>query len=387
MTIRLGNFNCENLFFRYRILNDLPRLYKPKPKPIEFEEMVSSFEKVSKLLKEYEDPSRAFENKKLFEEFLEKLPNKSWKSLLIFMKGGSFINRIEGTLEDVEPISGTQRSATAMVIYRNKPDLVAVQEIESLPVLDEFHSKFISRFHKLPFHMLIEGNDPRGIDLGMLSNTKSQVSAKTHRHDKVSENSRTHIFSRDCLEVDIQLPDRGETLTVYVNHLKSQIGGGQEKRFEQTTRIKDIITERFGDDLKDANFVILGDLNCEPSSPELDPLLKSLKLVNVFENLDKSERWSYLHTYYDKKKEKLRIANVSQLDYVLLSPGLAKNNPNVKPIIERRGLVYSNEITQKLRKKDETIADIYESTERFPNVSKYGTEASDHCGIFVDLEV
>jgi endonuclease/exonuclease/phosphatase family metal-dependent hydrolase len=350
--------------------------------------MVNQFKDINELLKGYDDPAKVFENKDEFNEFLKKLPSESWRSLMTFMKGGSFISRIKGTLEDVEPISHTQRGHTAEVIYKNKPDFLGVQEIESLEVLDEFHTKFIKKHWKLPYHMLIEGNDPRGIDLGLMDRNSFPVSnIITHRYEPDPEAHGLPLFSRDCLEVDLALPN-GQELTVYINHLKSKIGGGEEKRKRQATKIRKIVNERFGTDLKGGHFIILGDLNCEPDSQELDALLKDKKIFNIFDNLDKGERWSYLHAVFDKNNtDKVKSAEVSQFDYILLSPTITKANPDIIPVVERRGLVYYPEITEKLKKKDEESANVYDQPTRFQSVNKYGTEASDHCGVFVTLEL
>lgn len=131
----------------------------------------------------------------------------------------------------------------------------------------------------------------------------------------------------------------------------------------------------------------MGDLNCGPSASELEPLLKDLKLTNPFKNLDRSEQWSHLYVVKDKKTNKIQSAKVEQLDYILLSPGLAKNNQDVKPILERRGLVYYDEVTQKLSKTDKKVADVYKNAKRFAGIAEYGIEASDHCRIFIDLDV
>jgi hypothetical protein len=154
--------------------------------------------------------------------------------------------------------------------------------------------------------------------------------------------------------------------------------------------MKEILTKRFGNDLKQngGRFIVLGDLNCTPLAPELDPLLKDLKLFNVFDNLEEQERWSHIYVTYDKDQKKIKTASVSQFDYILLSPILKKENPDLKPKVERRGLVLYDEITAKLKKKDEDIAEVYfNKGKRFEKVEKYGTEASDHCGVFVDLEI
>jgi endonuclease/exonuclease/phosphatase family metal-dependent hydrolase len=188
--------------------------------------------------------------------------------------------------------------------------------------------------------------------------------------------------------VDLALSN-GERLTVYINHLKSKIGGGEQKRLNQATRIREIVNKRFGNDLMGGHFVVLGDFNCEHDVPELDPLLKDKKLFNVFENLDKGQRWSYLHAVIDRNNiEKVKTAEVSQFDYILLSPTIMNGNPDIKPNVERRGVVYYPAITEKLKKNDEEVARVYDNEAiRFPGIEKYGSEAFDHCGVFGTLDL
>ena len=388
MPIRIGTSNIENLFLRYRLLGQEPKPFEKTPAPIDLELMAKDFSTVADRLK---DPS-IFNDKEKFESFLKELPNEQWRTLIRFMKGGSFITHFKGTIEYLEPISHNQRTATAQVITENKPDFVGVEEIESLSALDQFYYKYISKNHKLPYHMLIEGNDPRGIDIGLMNGPAFPVAnVRSHRYDRDPDNTKYRVFSRDCLEVDLLLPNH-EFLTIYVNHFKSQLGSdkGAPRRTQQAKRIKEILKTRFGEDLNlnGGRFIVLGDLNCEPFAPELDPLLKDLKLFNVFKNIDEPERWSHLYVTYGKDNKKIKSASVSQLDYILLSPNLKKENPNVKPKIERQGLVLYDEVTTMLKKKDEEISEVYYNNgKRFQNVEKYGTEASDHCGVFVDLEI
>ena len=211
---------------------------------------------------------------------------------------------------------------------------------------------------------------------------------KTHRYEPDPSEPNKHLFSCDSLEVDLVLSN-GENLTVYINHLKSKIGGGEQKRLNQATGIRNMANNRFGADLKVGRFITLGDFNCEPDEPELAPLLGDKRLLNISNNLDKGEKWSHLQVVLDKNDtNKVKSAEVSQFDYILLSPTIAQSNPDVKPIVERRGLVYYPEITETLKKKDEAVAIVYNNDgARFPSVGKYGTEASDHCGIFVDLDL
>jgi hypothetical protein len=51
MDIRIGTFNNENLFFRYRLLSQEPKPFKKTPEPIKFETMVNQFKEIENLLK------------------------------------------------------------------------------------------------------------------------------------------------------------------------------------------------------------------------------------------------------------------------------------------------------------------------------------------------
>ena len=66
------------------------------------------------------------------------------------------------------------------------------------------------------------------------------------------------MFSRDCLSVDVAVA-KGRTLTVLVNHFKSKIGGGADKRERQAARVLEIAQARFGKKLDGGDLVVAGD--------------------------------------------------------------------------------------------------------------------------------
>jgi len=85
-------------------------------------------------------------------------------------------------------------------------------------------------------------------------------------------------------------------------------------------------------------------------------------------NGDINKEWTY---YYPKENK------VEQIDYLLLSPALSKKNKNAIPSIERRG------IANYRRLKEEYDFQL----KRFEGVKAKGTEASDHCPVFMELEI
>jgi hypothetical protein len=65
--------------------------------------------------------------------------------------------------------------------------------------------------------MVIDGNDDRGIDVGIM--TRFPVGTMRSHVDDLSDEAR--IFSRDCAEYEMVLPS-GRTSLLLVNHLKSR---------------------------------------------------------------------------------------------------------------------------------------------------------------------
>jgi endonuclease/exonuclease/phosphatase family metal-dependent hydrolase len=161
--------------------------------------------------------------------------------------------------------------------------------------------------------------------------------------NQFSDGEQRLFRSRDCLEVDVDLPD-GETLTLYINHLKSKFSfddddllEGHEKRRAQSRAIYDLVTERFRGQQTTALYAVVGDLNDTPLSPWVEPLVDTSRFTNVIEEYrGPTDHW----TYYWRSRNR-----VSQIDYVLTSRALADRidaviqaDPTKKPHIERAGL-------------------------------------------------
>jgi endonuclease/exonuclease/phosphatase family metal-dependent hydrolase len=312
-TIRLGTFNVENLFLRYRLLDK--------------------------------------EKGNRFGKAIDKAA---------FLKGGGSILMLGTRIENFGPVSKSLRELTAKLILANKPDILAMQEVENMEVLKRFNQYFLK--NQYPYSLVIDANDPRQIDVGLLSKFPVK-GAVTHQFEPPKSPITKRTFSRDCLEVDIEVAKK-KSLTVFVNHFKSKIGGGEEKRKKQAQRVLAIAKERFGTKLDGGDFAIAGDLNAHWDAPELSSLMKNPHLTNVVRDFvpDAEEHWTH---YYAKGK------TAEALDHILLSPSLAKKNQNASVTIERRGL--GKDIS-------------YYSGDRFSNLT--GKEgASDHCAIFVDLRV
>ncbi|MEO0863703.1 MAG: endonuclease/exonuclease/phosphatase family protein [Pseudomonadota bacterium] len=276
----------------------------------------------------------------------------------------------EFTVQDIafEVHSTRAKRITAKAIKAINADIICLQEVESQPVMDRFNSQFLawSTAKRYRYRVLVDGNDPRHIDVGFLSRYPIK-SIRSHRHDR-TENNRANVFSRDCLKVVFDVD--GYDLTIYGNHFKSMMGGRdntRDRRMVQVERVHDILVDDWGDELL-GDFVVLGDLNDYPeaggnTTTALSRLLDDPNLINVNDRLPAGDRW----THYWNREDEYR-----QLDYLLLSKQLDDASGNPAPGRELRGMPWR--------------ADDVED-ERFEDVGHDDPKASDHVPLFVDVLV
>ncbi|MHC4401664.1 MAG: endonuclease/exonuclease/phosphatase family protein [Planctomycetota bacterium] len=305
MTIRIATFNCENLFARFRFRGN----FSPN------------------------DASR----------------------------DGFTINNVTFGFHD-----RAKRRITANAVKALNADVVALQEVENLDVLERFRSQFLGGFRAFPHVMLVDGNDPRFIDVAMLSKHPI-VHARSYQHLKSSPRSRSFVFSRDCLEADVDFS--GNLITFYVNHFKSMLGGRastRRRRLGQVRAVRRIVTDQFGSRPGSEPFVVLGDFNDyieegDEAASSLPELVQWNQVENVVERLDPTDRWTH---FYPRENA------YRQLDYILVSNALRRSVTSVE--IERRGMP---------RRADRFTG------RRFRGVGQNNPKASDHCPVVVELDI
>jgi exonuclease III len=266
------------------------------------------------------------------------------------------------------PITELQRNNTARAILDSAPDILAVQEIENLHTLRNFNDTYLDNyFDRL---ICIDGNDPRGIDVGLMIKEGAPVQIvgiRTHVDEAeivgeavlhgTARNfgylARKAIFSRDCLEVDIAVGH--EILTLLVNHFKAQ--DGTEDSVKRRTKQAERVAQYVQNAVDNGSLpIVLGDLNVDP---ETDKSLASLLDNDLLQDPFPSDTWTH---YYVPEK------NASRLDYILPHESLNVTSTN----IVRNGLT--------------TKATIYTGP-RYPTVGQEHTEASDHCPTSVVLDL
>jgi endonuclease/exonuclease/phosphatase family metal-dependent hydrolase len=195
----------------------------------------------------------------------------------------SFVLRsYEGRLVKVKDPVSQQRIADR--IKSMDLDVLAVQEVEDVDTLKTFNADHLGNMYSEVG--LVEGNDPRLIDIGILS--KYPLAGVTSwRHAVYLPDPIRPIFSRDMLEVEVMNTSRTNRLiTLFVHHLKSRFvpfgkdpvtekAANDELRRRQCVAAASIIGARTR---PDTAFAVLGDMNDNPSSPSLAPLVASQDL-------------------------------------------------------------------------------------------------------------
>jgi endonuclease/exonuclease/phosphatase family metal-dependent hydrolase len=279
-------------------------------------------------------------------------------------------------------LTGMQRDNTARVILDMMPDVLGVAEIENLHGLRIFNQQYLSHYFDRIF--LVDGNDGRGIDVAICVRkgfNAKVLGLRTHTHESLEPNrsvewgvvsdddgpiylARNALFSRDCLELDLEV--NGKVVTFMANHFKSQAKGSRrdampsdEWRLRQATRVAELVQEALA---AGKHPIVLGDLNVDDSNPQrgqsIAPLMNS-GLLDAFADIPQNDRWTHFY---------MIAQEVSRLDYILHAPALRRTQREVN----RKG------ISLKCQQ--------YKG-ERYPTVGYVHNAASDHAGIVATFDV
>ncbi len=209
-----------------------------------------------------------------------------------------------------EPLADEAITNTARVIAEVNPDVLVLVEVESRPALQHFHDKVLRPLlpEPFPYNMLIDGNDERGIDIGILSRYPIQR-MRSHIADYTG---KSHTFARDCPEYYLELPS-GRELLLLPNHFTSKGSDTTGKRraiqAAAVRTIYDSLRRRY------PLALVAGDFNDYPKSRALAPLLQGTNLRDAMSL--KQYRGAYPGTYQ-------HATATEKLDYLLLSPELRR---------------------------------------------------------------
>lgn len=231
-----------------------------------------------------------------------------------------------------------ERELIASRIRSMDVDVLAIQEVEDIDTLRRFASEDLKSMYA--HAILVEGNDPRLIDIGVLS--KYPVGAITSWQTAVhQENPGITVFGRDLLQIEILNPTRTQKLfTVFNTHLKSHfvpyymdkqegIRANNERRRQQAECISQIISATMR---PDSRYILLGDMNDPVNSDWLKTMrtVEGQKLVNALEDPKETRppkpdtpspaSTAWTHRY----KESGLPASYELYDQIWASPALAE---------------------------------------------------------------
>ena len=372
--MRLATFNVENMFDRPSIMN-LPSWQNG-------EKILQDFARISDLIQrqQYSDSDKQ-EMLSIMKRNTGLATKGESKYILLNEIRGKFLKKqqqntpakiLAGGRKDWigwfelkrETVKETAIENTARVIHEVNADIFCIIEAENRITVNRFNQIVIPKVGSQQYHhvMLIDGNDMRGIDVGVMTREPFSIqSIVTHVDDIDSEGK---IFSRDCPEFKVQTPS-GKIILVLVNHFKSKGFGSQlsndRKRTRQAKRVREIYNERLNEGFE--FIAIVGDLNDSPDRAPLQPLLgNGSHLVEIMAH-EKFKGDGRDGTFGNGTKS-------LKFDYILMSPKLS--NKVKQGGIERRG-VWGG-----------TDGNLFS---HFPEIKTSKDAASDHAALWVDIDL
>jgi predicted extracellular nuclease len=172
-------------------------------------------------------------------------------------------------------------------------DIIVLAEIENKAILDDLNTTELGGAYGQT--ILIEGNDTRGIDVGVMSKIApdSVVSHKDDVFVLAGTNGPQYHYSRDCIEVQFTFNMR--KLIVLGVHFKAKAAPDDpDKRLAEGQH-----TRKIADDLlamhPGAAIVVLGDFNDTPGSPAYKAVAGAAPqlFVDSADSVPMAERYSY----------------------------------------------------------------------------------------------
>ena len=370
MSIRIATFNVENLFSRPAAMS-LPRWSDGQPILDDHAQLTILLNKET-----YSEEDKAKILQLLAKYGLDKTRPKN-KYLELHEIRGQLLQRHKNQPAEVkasgrgdwvgwlelkkDAIADAAITNTARVIADVNPDIIVLVEVEDRPTVLRFHDQLLKpmleRQNQPPYEhiMVIDGNDARGINVGIMSR-RPIVRMASHVDDHTASGSAT--FSRDCPEYYLVMGN-GEELIILPNHFSSKGSdtNGTRRRV-QSAAVKEIY-ERIRQTCP--RVIVAGDFNDYPGSGSLDPLLAQTDLRDAMS----------LEAYLGAYPGTYMHANANQkFDYLLLSPDLAQRVSTVD--INRKGFYAPTK---------------WPSYENINKETKDRNQASDHHCVWAEIDL
>ena len=185
----------------------------------------------------------------------------------------------------------------------NGPDIIGLCEIENRYVLEQLARHPNIAKLRYDFRYLRDAQDPRGIDVAVLSRYPAKVSWH-----------QVYFGGRDILHARFSI--HGRRLHLFVNHWRSRLGGkarSKGRRIQAAKKCRALIAAIIAEDAQ-ADIIILGDFNDTPDDVSIRRYLRAVPYRG------KSERaWLYNLT---RTAQVPRWLRPGALDQIIISRGL-----------------------------------------------------------------
>jgi endonuclease/exonuclease/phosphatase family metal-dependent hydrolase len=399
VALRLATYNVENLFARAKALNadsfaeGEPALAaygefnqiaaKPKYLPEDKAAMLTALETLRVLVR---TSGRLRRNPRPFDDAWALLRENKGEFLVapddaeprIDAEGRGSWN---GWVELIkEPVDEVATRMTAKVIGELGADVLCVVEAEDRPSLVRFNTELLGG--QYGHGMLVDGNDPRGIDVGLFTTAAVDVVwVRSNVDVPHPSGSGRLLFSRDCPIYHLRTPG-GADLFVLLNHLKSQSFAGGNPDPLRTAQAEGV--RKIYDQLRVEGaelIAVLGDLNKGPdrTNPQHHPTLEALldpgsPLINAYALPQFSQLFGDKDTDRERPGSFQSCSLTNRLDYILLSPELTAKVTDGG--VFRKGLWGPP--------KNKTKPKLWSI---YPEITASRHAASDHAAVWVDLDL
>jgi endonuclease/exonuclease/phosphatase family metal-dependent hydrolase len=287
-------------------------------------------------------------------------PTDSTKNVEIIANGrADWIGWVELAKEPTDEI-GTRM--TARVIKDIDADIIGIVEAEDRPSLVRFNDEMLGgRYSHV---MLIDGNDQRGIDVGIMTRDNFEIESIRSNVDTVDAIGT--VFSRDCPQYKVRMPN-GTAVHVLVNHFKSQSGGGGSKRKRQAIKVRSIVDSLVS---QGQHVIVLGDFNEGPATVGS----QATNLASLFNNNSSLlDCYSLPNFQVGNRPGTFDSCGIrNRFDYILISQSLLPSFVG--------GGVFRNGLwgTRTSRPTNWVT---------YPDMTQSSEQASDHAAVFVDLNI
>ena len=257
------------------------------------------------------------------------------------------------------------------------PAIIGLCEVENEKVIRDLIRN--SPLRKTDYRFVITNSpDQRGINVALLYQ-RDQFKYLGHQFYTIHFPKNKRKATRDILHVTGQVISR-DTVDVFVCHFPSRRGGQDESESDRvyTASVLKSKTDSLMHIRKNANIIIIGDFNDEPSDQSIAQTLNALPLSQKPD----AKKLYNLFQHFEKKTGSYKFKGQwNMIDQMIVSGNLLSGNGSFK-VLPHTATIFSRNF---MMTEDKTYGG--KRPLKTYNGMKYESGYSDHLPIYVDFEV